>query len=161
MRSARTNFLSRKKQHPGRGAAIKWGERRVQYLSAVRELYRLIETSLAEPIKQKTVRLQRLSRDLTENQVGTYAVEDLLVVIGETVVRFSPRGCYTGAAGHVDVIGDLGRAALIAQPSARWGFQTRQPMLRVVHLDESTLADLFQLVTRDLSLIRASSSGGP
>ena len=109
MRSTRAQFVVRKKIHRGRGAAMKWGPRRVQYLSALTELYRLIEASLAEPIKQKTVRLQRLSRNLNENHVGTYAVEDLL-------------------------IGD-----------------------EVVHLDESTLAELFQLVTRDLPMQHAAN----
>jgi hypothetical protein len=62
-----------------------------------------------------------------------------------------------GVAGCVDVIGQMGTVALLAQQSARWTFQLRQPTLRVVHLDESTLAELFQLVTRDLPMQHAAS----
>ncbi len=55
-----------------------------------------------------------------------------------------------GAAGRVDVIGERGEATLIVQPDSQWGFvQTRQPTLRVVPLDESTLAEVLQLVMRD------------
>ena len=65
-------------------------------------------------------------------------------------VRFSPRGrSIVGAAGRVDVIGERGEAMLIVQSDSKWGFvQTRQPALHVVPFDESTFAEVLQLVMR-------------
>jgi hypothetical protein len=106
---------------------------------------------LVEPISQKSLTLHRRPKQLTENYIGTYSADDLILVIGEEQVRFSPRGRnIVGAAGRVDVIGERGEATLIVQPDSQWGFvQTRQPTLRVVPLDESTLAEVLQLVMRD------------
>jgi hypothetical protein len=142
------DFLS-KKQEPS--DAIDWDERRNSYLAAVNDLYQQIETLLAEPIQQKTVKHQRRSKQLTENYIGTYSVDDLILVIGGEQVRFSPRGRnIVGAAGRVDVVGERGEAALIVRPDSTWGFvQTRQPTLQVVPLDESTLTDILKLVMRD------------
>jgi hypothetical protein len=132
--------------------AIDWDERRDKYLDDVKHLYDQIEKMLAEPIGQKSVRLQRRPKQLTENYIGTYSVDDLILVIGNEQVRFSPRGRnIAGAAGRVDVVGERGEVALIVQPDdSRWGFvQTRQPKLCIVTLDESTLAEILQLVMRD------------
>lgn len=142
------DFLS-KKQKPS--DAIDWDERRNTYLAAVAELYRQIETLLAEPIQQKTIKLQRRPKNLTENYIGTYSVDDLILVIGGEQVRFSPRGRnIAGAAGRVDVVGERGEEALIVQSDSHWGVvQTRQPKLCVAPFDESTLTEILQRVMRD------------
>jgi hypothetical protein len=126
-------------------------DRRDKYLAAVQDLYHQIETILAEPIRQETASLQRRPKQLTESYIGTYSVEDLVLVIGDEQVRFSPVGRnIAGAAGRVDVIGERGEASLIVQPDSRWGFmQTRQPTLRVVPFDESTLTEMLRIVMRD------------
>ncbi|MGA2701422.1 MAG: hypothetical protein ABSH35_10015 [Isosphaeraceae bacterium] len=146
-----TAFFLKKQKQSEASAGIDWDERRDKYLAAVKDLYDQIETMLAEPIGQKTVTLQRRPKQLTENYIGTYSVDDLILVIGEEQVRFSPRGRnIVGAVGRVDVVGERGEVALIVQPDSRWGFvQTRQPMLRIVTFDESTLAEILQLVMCD------------
>ena len=117
----------------------------------MQDLYERIESMLAEPIGQKALTLHRRPKQLTENYIGTYSADDLILVIGDEQVRFSPRGRnIVGAAGRVDVIGERGEATLIVQPDSQWGFvQSRQPTLRVVPLDESALAEVLQLVMRD------------
>jgi hypothetical protein len=142
------DFLA-KKRNPS--DAIDWDERRNTYLAAVDDLYEQIETLLAEPIQQKAVELQRRSKQLTENYIGTYSVNDLILVIGGEQVRFSPRGRnIAGAAGRVDVVGERGEAALFVLPDSSWGFvQTRQPTLVIVPFEESSLADILKLVMRD------------
>ncbi len=114
-------------------------------------MYRQIETILVEPAKQKTVTIQRRKKDLTENYIGTYSIEDLILVIADEQVRFSPRGRnVAGATGWVDVLGERGEAVLIAQPDSRWGFvQSRQPRTRIVPLDEMSLAEVLRQVMRD------------
>jgi len=145
------DLFQKKQKQSGAGGGIDWDERRNKYLAAVDDLYRQIEAILAEPIAQRTVTLQRRKKDLTENYIGTYSVDDLILLIGDEQVRFSPRGRnVVGASGRVDVLGERGEATLIAQPDSRWGFvQTRQPTLRVVPFDESSLAEVLQVVMRD------------
>ena len=146
-----TNLLRKKQQQSKVGGAVDWDDRRDKYLQAVRDLYQQIETILAEPIHQKTITILRRPKQLAENFIGTYAVEDLILGIGNEQVRFSPRGRTTaGAAGRVDVLGERAEAMLIARPDAKWEFvQARQPTLRTVPLDDATLTEVLQIVMRE------------
>lgn len=130
--------------------AIDWDDRRDKYLAAVDELYRQIETILAEPIEQKTVQLYRRSKQLSESYIGTYAADDLILTVGDEQVRFSPRGRnVAGANGRVDVVGDRNEAILILQEDLTWGVvQARQPKLCVAPFDEATFTEVLQLVMR-------------
>ena len=145
-----TELLEKKQREASGSPVIDWDSRRNEYLAAVDNLYRQVEQILAEPLRSKTVSLQRREKQLTENYIGTYAVDDLILLVGNEQVRFSPRGRnIVGAAGRVDVVGERGEAALIVQPDTCWGFvQARQPELLVVPLDESTLAEVLQIVMR-------------
>jgi len=146
-----TDLLQKKQREAGVGDRVDWDIRRKEYLDAVQKLYEQVETILAEPIRQKVVVLQRRPKQLTENYIGTYSADDLILVVGKEQVRFSPRGRnIAGAAGRVDVVGERSEAMLILQPDSKWGLvQTRQPTLCVVPLSESTLADALQLVMRN------------
>jgi hypothetical protein len=134
--------LLHKKQKSATGEAIDWDERRDQYISAVKGLYHQIESMLADPIHQKTVTIRRHAKQLTENYIGTYSVDDLVLIIGNEQVRLSPRGRnIAGAAGRVDVVGERGEAILVLQDSG-WVF-VQAPF------DESTFTEVLQLVMRD------------
>jgi hypothetical protein len=130
------------------GDEIDWDDRRNKYLEAVNGLYREIEAELAEPIARKALTSRRRSKDLTENYIGTYAVDDLILIIGDEQVRFSARGRnIVGASGRVDVVGERGEATLILNPNSGWEFvQSRQPQLTTVPFDGSSLAEVLQLV---------------
>jgi hypothetical protein len=145
------DLLKKKQKQSGDSSPIDWDDRRDRYLDAVNDLYHKIEQVLAEPIQGKTVSLQRRPKKLTESYIGTYSVDDLILVIGDEQVRFSPRGRNTaGAAGRVDVVGERGEAMLILQLDSGWEFvQARQPELRTVPFGDSTLAEVLQLVMRD------------
>ena len=146
-----TDLLQKKQNQSAVGGAINWDDRRDKYLAAVQDLYQRIEAMLAEPIAQKTVALQRRAKQLTESFIGTYTVEDLILVIGDEQVRFSPQGRnIAGAAGRVDVVGERNEAMLILQFDSKWAFvQTREPTLSTAPFDESTFAEVLQLVMRD------------
>jgi len=146
-----TDLFQKKQNQAAVAGGIDWDERRRKYVAAVEDLYQQIEKILAEPIAKQTVKLARRKKDLTENYIGTYAVDDLLLVIGDEQVRFSPRGRnIVGSSGRVDVQGERGEGILIVQADARWRFvQSRQPTLKVVDFNESSLAEVLQLVMRD------------
>jgi hypothetical protein len=150
MKKKLADLVQKKQKQSAASTGINWDDRRDKYLAAVNDLYVQIEAMLADPISQKTVVLQRRPKQLSENYIGTYSADDLILVIGDEQVRFSPRGRnIVGAAGRVDVVGECGEATLIVQADSRWGFvQTRQPTLQVIPFDESTLAEVLQLVMR-------------
>ncbi|HUY91764.1 MAG TPA: hypothetical protein VMV10_23680 [Pirellulales bacterium] len=145
------DLVQKKQKQAGTGEQIDWDERRNRYVAAVDALYAQIEGMLAEAIGQKKVASQKREKHLTESYIGTYAVNDLILLIGDEPVRFSPRGRnIAGAEGRVDVVGERGEAILILRGDADWGFvQSRQPTLAVVPLKEETLAEVLQLVMRD------------
>jgi hypothetical protein len=151
MNQSLTDLFQKKQNQATSAGGIDWDQRRAKYVAAVDALYQQIETVLAEPIAQQTVKLGRRQKNLTENYIGTYAVDDLLLLIGDEQVRFSPRGRnIVGASGRVDVQGERGEEILIVQSDGRWGFvQSRQPTLKVVEFNESSLAEVLQLVMRD------------
>ena len=140
-----TDLFRKKQKKSETDTGIDWDSRRNDYLAAVDALYKKIEAILAEPIGQKSLTLHRRPKSLTETYIGTYSVEDLVLVIGDEQVRFSPRGRnVVGAAGRVDVIGERGEATLVLRRRG-WEFvQARQPALRVVPFDESTLAEMLR-----------------
>jgi len=142
--------LFQKKRKQAAGFSVDWDDRRNKYVKAVENLYDQIDTMLAEPIEQKTVTIQRRQKQLTENHIGTYAVPDLILLIGDEQVRFSPRGGnIVGAAGRIDVIGERAEAMMILNRDAEWGFvQSRQPKVNIAPFDESTFAEVLKLVMR-------------
>ena len=144
-------LVEKKQKQASVAANIDWNEHRDKYVAAVNALYAQIEAMLADAIGKKTVTAQRRAKQLTESYIGTYSVDDLLVLIGGEQVRFSPRGRNVVAAeGRIDVIGDRGEAMLILQNDGQWGFvQSRQPKIAVVPFGEATLADVLRLVMRD------------
>jgi hypothetical protein len=147
------DVLQQKRQHTQAAAqqpGIDWDERRRTYVAAVEELYNRVQGMLAEPIGQQFIRVERRPKSLTETYIGTYAIDDLLLQIGDEQVRFSPRGRnIAGATGRVDVIGDAGEATLLAQPGARWSFiASRTPVLHAVDFNEAALAKVLRLVMR-------------
>jgi hypothetical protein len=152
------DFLKKKKKkkkkkqaHRAASTVIDWDERRDKYLDAVQSLYDQVEAIFARPIHEKEVTMQLRPKQLSESFIGTYSVNDLVLVIDDEQVRFSPAGRnIAGAAGRVDVIGERGAATLILQPDSRWGIvQSRQPALDIVPFDESTLTEVLRIVMQD------------
>lgn len=145
--------LLQKKQKQSDGTArIDWDDRRNRYLAAVEDLYRQVEAILADAVAAKTVTIQRRPKELSENYIGTYKVDDLILLVGDEQVRFSPVGRnIAGASGRVDALGERGvPEVLIVQPDGRWNFvQSRQPTLKVVPFDESSLAEVLKRVMRE------------
>ena len=145
------SLLQKKQKQSKIPGVIDWDDRKKKYVTAVNELYEQLQAMLAEPISQGIVTLQQRSKQLTESYIGTYAVDDLILLIGGEQVRFSPCGRnIAGAYGRVDVVGERNEATLILRPESHWSFvQSRQPQLSVVPLTEATLAEVLQLVMRD------------
>ena len=150
MNQSLADIFKNKQPSVASGTPIDWDERREQYLRAVKNLYEQIERLLVEPIEQKTATLSRRPKELSENYIGTYKADDLILLAGDEQVRFSPRGRnIVGASGRVDVLGERGEEILVVQPDGVWRFvESRQPTLKTVGLDEMSLAEALARVMR-------------
>ncbi len=137
-----------KKQKEGGKPAIDWDNRRKSYVAAVEALYQKVLNALKDAIDSKAVVQQRRVKTLTEDHIGTYEVDELILQIGNEQVLFSPVGRnIVGASGRVDVVGDRATAVLITFPKNRWSFvASRQPTLQAVDLDDGTLAEVLKAV---------------
>ena len=148
MNQSLSDLIREKRQRATGDGGIDWDDRRNRYLSAVENLYGQIRAILAAPIEQGHVSFQRRPKTLSELHIGTYSVDDLILLIGDEQVRFSPRGRnIVGSSGRVDVLGRRGDGTLVVQPGPRWGVVTsRQPTLRIEALDETSFAELLRNV---------------
>jgi hypothetical protein len=148
MSQSLAELLERKRKQTNEADKIDWDERRTAYIDTVRQLYEQIKVLLGESVHQ--VQLVYRPKELTENYIGTYAINDMSMIIGGEQVRFSPRGRnILGADGRVDVIGERGTIPLVYQDDAGWAVvQQRMPKLVLAPLDESILAEVLQTVMR-------------
>jgi hypothetical protein len=144
-------FLKKKHDHSGAASPIDWDDRRDKYIKAVELLYDEIRALLAEPIKQKIVSAQTRPKNLTENYIGTYMIDDLILTIGGEQVRFSPQGRnVVGASGRVDVVGERAEAMLVLQSDSSWKVVVaRQPGPHMASLNQASLAEVLKLVMQD------------
>ena len=120
-------------------------------------LYRQIETELAEPIAENgdaPAATKGADRELHWNVFGGRPRSDHRRRAGSLL---TPRAEHLGAAGRVDVVGERDEATLILQLDSKWvHLQARQPTLRTEPFNESTLAEVLQLVMRDLTAMAGS-----
>ncbi len=129
---------------------IDWKQRRRDWLTAIERLYRQVTGELlADAIAQKLVSESRKKKKITEEYLGTYSVDELILDIGGEIVTFSPKGRnIIGAKGRVDLIGQLGTTTLVLDPEGQWNVvASRAPRQHAV-LNRSTLADALQRLMR-------------
>ena len=146
-----TDFFTEKKQRSdSENVGIDWPARKREWLHAIDALYVTLERLMADPIRKGVVTLAREPREITEDHLGTYAVEDLIATVGDERVTFAPRARnVVGASGRVDVRGERGEAMLVVQPGPRWMVvESKYPTLLTVALDADSLADLLAGVMR-------------
>ena len=125
-------------------SSVDYASRRDQWIADVDQLYEDVTAGLLkEAVADGLISTSLRDAQLNEDRLGSYAVRELLVRVGEESVLFSPKGRdVVGAQGRVDIVGDLGVATLVLQPGGRWALVAqRSPTLRLVPLDKQSLLD--------------------
>ena len=143
-------FFKEKKQK-AKSADIDWEGRKKAWMKAIEDLYKLIvEKLLAKEQSKGLVKFGYATKTLSEDFIGTYEVRELLLLVGDEKVAFTPKGLLiVGASGRVDMIGEMGTMTLVFQSGNRWGIvASRTPTLKVVPLDEDSLLDALKDVMR-------------
>ena len=140
----------REKKHKS-GGDIDWDARKRAWIDAVNRLYGQIETEyLAAPVAEGDVLVSQSEKEIVEDFMGSYAIRELVLQVGDERAVFSPKGRnIVGASGRIDLIGEMGQRTLVLQPGERWGIVVaRTPTLTVAPLDETSLLDALKEVMR-------------
>ncbi|HEY3743379.1 MAG TPA: hypothetical protein VGL53_26215, partial [Bryobacteraceae bacterium] len=91
---------------------------------------------------QNVVKADTVSLEIDDDFMGTYAVEELRLSVGDDIVAFKPIGTsVVGAIGRVDMQGDRDQITLLCMSGpGDWQFVVqRVPELVMVPLDEESL----------------------
>ena len=143
-------FREKKERVDAETEGIDWIARKSEWLNAVKQLFQLIETFLGEAIKQGTVAVSHREKQIIENHLGIYIIDELVLSVGDEEIIFSPKGRnIVGGQGRVDVRGESGEGMLILQPGPRWCVVTsKYPQLKLMELTSETLAELLRAISR-------------
>jgi hypothetical protein len=116
-RSANSDFDTFVKNQQPAGpqeASIDWAGEREKWLRDLEELYRQIETFLAQYIKGGTITREYDEIELNEENIGSYRARRMLLRIGRQQVTLTPVGTFLiGARGRVDLVGPAGRTRFV------------------------------------------------
>lgn len=124
--------------------------RKKAWLVSLRELMSTIREWLAPLEAEGTVAISTKTKVLTEDQLGSYKAQCLVLKVGNEEVGFVPKGTLiVGAAGRVDVVGDMGEQTLILQDGEWHVVVSRTPRRVVVPLTKDSLHDVLERVMRD------------
>ncbi|PWE13036.1 hypothetical protein [Alcaligenes faecalis] len=89
------------------------------WINKLAELYSLVNKSLEDYVNSGDVRITRSPVTLHEEQIGSYRVDQLEILIGRQVVRLKPIGTFLiGARGRVDMVGPRGSVRFVIVPPA-------------------------------------------
>jgi hypothetical protein len=93
---------------------IDWNKQREEWLHSLKSLYTTIEGYLGKYTQQGAINIEYKSKQLAEEDVGSYLVKEMLIHIGRQTVALTPVGTLLiGSKGRVDVIGRAGRGRLV------------------------------------------------
>ena len=77
-------------------------------------LYTEIQRHLQKYIDEEQIKIERLTSSISEELLGPYEVDTLLISIGEDKMKVVPIGTHViGARGRVDLIGKEGRVRIV------------------------------------------------
>src|SRR3546814_12833964 len=89
------------------------------WLDKLAELYELVNKSLGDYVKSGDVSISRSPVTLHEEQLGSYQVDQLEILLGRQIVRLKPIGTFLiGARGRVDMVGPRGSVRFVIVPPA-------------------------------------------
>lgn len=133
---------SRKQQSPI--PEIDWQAKKDTWVRSVESLYELIQEMLRDSIASKDVMVRTFEVEVTEDFIGPYSIPVLELSVGSERVEFRPKGVTViGAAGRVDIRGELGTVTLlkdVANADSGWTVVLqRVPRLKTASLDRDSL----------------------
>ena len=96
------------------GGPENWESERLEWLRHLDELYKIIESFLAEYIASGAIKRGYREITLNEENIGSYAARQMILKIGGREITLAPVGAFIfGAKGRVDAVGPAGRFSFL------------------------------------------------
>jgi hypothetical protein len=96
------------------GGPENWESERVEWLRYLEELYKIIESFLAEYIASGDIKRDYREITLNEENIGSYTARQMILKIGGREITLTPVGTFIfGAKGRVDVAGTAGQFSFL------------------------------------------------
>ncbi|HLX61461.1 MAG TPA: hypothetical protein VKX17_09285 [Planctomycetota bacterium] len=127
-----------------------WRKKKDAWLKSVRQFYNQIQIYLNAAIKDGSVKIEYRPIQISEDYVGGYQVDELVLSVGNEKVVFTPKGMnIVGAQGRIDLRGDMKTMTIIREPAGHWSIvATRVPERTVLPLSEESLLAALKSVMR-------------
>lgn len=115
-------FVKRQQKAAAEVASVDWDSQRKEWLDYLDKLYQKIESLLRKYVSSGEIQLGYNPVELNEENIGSYAVKQMVLKIGPKSVVLEPIGTlFLGSKGRVDVVGPAGKAQLLLVDSKRSG----------------------------------------
>jgi len=125
-------FLRSIEEEERREKSIDWNKKKKEFLEAVKEFYSFVEECL-EPYREK-VSISYEPIEITEEKLGTYSCEKMIIEIGNRKATFTPIGTILiAASGRIDLEGPSGKVKIVRVPE-----NASAPAIFII--EESTLS---------------------
>lgn len=86
-------------------SSVNWTEVLVEWKNHVLSLYDQVEQWIKESGVAKKIQIEREKVNISESYIGSYTIEQLLLKVGDNIIRFIPQGrLIVGSHGRVDII---------------------------------------------------------
>ncbi len=109
-------------QKQKKSESIDWEKKKNEWIESVSTLYKFVDECLDPYLQAGKVQIRREKKSLTEEYIGTYSIEKLIIGIGENTIVLEPIGTLiVGAFGRVDSRSNLGTATLVLVPETSTG----------------------------------------
>ena len=150
MENQLADFIRSRREKSGR-PKIDWQARKNEWISSVEQLYVFVEELLRDAIDTNDVTIQTIDFGISEQFVGQYHIPALELNIGGELVEFRPQGIsIIGAAGRVDIRGEMGIVTLLFKSEAaigsEWSVLLQRVPMRIIPLDQDSLKDALERV---------------
>jgi hypothetical protein len=139
-------FVRRQRQSAAASEKVDWNARRDEWLQSVRDLYSEVRSLLKSYIDSGDIVVTIEPIMISEENIGVYHSERLVLAIGPQQVRLNPVGTLViGARGRLDMVGPAGSTRLVLVPDAeesaklRWKIATSPPSVSLIDLNAQTL----------------------
>lgn len=143
-------FLRDKKRRDDGSAEVDWSARKAEYLERVEELYADVARWLEASVEENVVQLSREKAILSEEHIGQYEAESLILLVGQSRVRFRPVGRnIVGANGRVDMMCGPHLRILAFLPGRGWHFVLKGPVARTWPVTEESFAEVLREMLRE------------
>lgn len=115
-------FVKQQQKAAAEVASVDWDSQRKEWLDYLDKLYQKIESLLHKYVSSGEIQLGYRPVELNEENIGSYAVKQMVLKIGPKSVVLEPIGTlFLGSKGRVNVVGPAGKAQLLLVDSKRSG----------------------------------------